>query len=182
MANKKIKETPKLVVPQHFEPASMPDGGYDLSAKHPVWNPIDRIPLKGLLLGIVNLPSTQANQEHWACYVVRTTAPTMVRDAETGESRVAEKGELVVLTATASLRRLENAANDEKRVFEVYLLFGGKEQTRSGNTVNVFKHMILGQAFARTSEYRLPSTSIAPRLGTGSDGDVPFADANDGQA
>jgi hypothetical protein len=42
--------------------------------------------------------------------------------------------------------------------------------------------MIVGQAFARTAEYRLPSTSIAPRLGMGSDGDVPFDDANDAQA
>jgi hypothetical protein len=102
----------------------------------------------------------------------------MARDGKDNQARLAKAGELVLFTAGAALSRLETAALDERQCFEVYLKYKGKEKTKSGGSVNVYEHIIVGQAFARTAETRLPSSKIPARIGTGYESDatdVPFA-------
>jgi hypothetical protein len=172
-----------------FKEAPLPDTGFDLAAKRSVWNPKKMAALQGLLLGITHLPSTQEGQKHWTCFVVKLTQPTIVGDPNPAASngrilepvyRVAQIGELVLVTATASLRRLEEAANDGRAVFEVYLKFGGKEKTKRGTEVNVYDNIKFLRTVARTAEYRLPTVTI-PEMSAGSgngDGDgedaIPF--------
>lgn len=152
-----------------------PIAGYDLSAKHAKWEPEDGVALKGVLIGIVELPSAQANQVSWTCYAIRLTGPTLVRDPKDNVQRRAEAGELVVTTATASLQRLRNAALDPVRAYEIYLKYSGKEKTKSGGMVKVFESMIVGKSFIRTDETRLPSAPTAPALPpSSSDEATPF--------
>jgi hypothetical protein len=164
MATKKNTET---VVVADFQEESVPQGGYDLAAKHPVWSPLDGVAVKGMLLGVVDLPSAQANQDRWVCYVLRLTGKTLVRDAGDKSLRVANAGELVLLTVQSSLKRVEAAALDRTRCFELYLKPGGKEKTKSGGTVQTYDNMILMNPVARSRDNVLPSTIIPRGLGTG---------------
>jgi hypothetical protein len=174
---KKKSASPAVDDPTTFQEVA-PIDGYDLTSKLPVWSPKADVAFKGLLLGLVNLPSVQPNQEYWRCFLVELTGPTKVQiTGEDGKvtERVATAGEKVLVTATAVLlSRLEVAAVDKARVFEVYVKPAGTEKTKGGTFVNVFKPLIVGKAFARSAKYQLPSSPTPKALP-----DAPFDDAQE---
>lgn len=131
----------------------------DLAAMYPVWGPkLTSFPLQGDLLGVTELPSAQANQKYWTVYVIQLSHPTEVADKEhadengTPKKRVANAGELVVVTKTAVLKKLEPYARDPRLVAEVFLAGGGTKASTNvkGGKIQLFKKMEVGNVRARS--------------------------------
>jgi len=143
-----------------------PIQGFDLAAKMSVWSPkTTKTAIKGILIGLMDLPSPFENQDRWWVYVIELTAPAQVSDSEDDVKtmRVAEAGEKVLVTQTAVLKRIEPAALDRARVFEVYLKPGKQQANKAGTgKVQLFESMTVGRSFQRTSKYNLPSMSRGP--------------------
>lgn len=155
---------------KEFAPAAPMENAFDLAEKFPVWSAkkTPKIPLKGRLLGTMNLPSSQPNQEFWRCFVFMTTAATKVTETnDDGEEtpRIAEPGEYVLVTATAVLKRLENAAADRGACWEVFLMPGGTQKTKDGSgTVQLFSAIQVGNPVRRTAKLTLPSSPAMREL------------------
>jgi hypothetical protein len=147
-----------------------PIAGYDLAKRYPVWSPKDGVALKGLLLGRLSLPSAIEEQSEWACYAVKLTGPTMVHDAkDDGETtqappRVAQAGEMVLMTATAVLKRLEPAAHDERLVFEIYIKPGVEKNLGGGKKLQTFSSLVIGAPQQRGAGTILPAAPAMKAL------------------
>jgi hypothetical protein len=157
-----------------FREAAKPEG-FDLAGRLPVWTPKRNVAINGWMLGIALLPSAQPNQKHWTCFVFKLSQPTLVVDppvkgapppafGEAVKFRVAQPGETVLVTATASLQRLEETANDRESIFNVYLKPGGTEKTKRGTNVNVYESIVIGESRKRPANLRLPSVKLADAL------------------
>jgi hypothetical protein len=163
--------TPEVTMETFKEPVR-PEG-FDLAGRLPVWTPLRNVAINGWLVGLALLPSAQPNQKFWPCFVFVLSQPTLVVDPPAkGETRVlgeikfrvAQKGEKVLVSATASLQRLEETANDRENVFDVYLKPGGKEKTKRGTMVNVYESIVIGETRKRPMNLRLPVVKIADAL------------------
>jgi hypothetical protein len=169
------KKTAPSTVPNEengkFQEAS-PITGFDLAERLPVWSPkYTKTAVWGLLLGPMRLPSNQPNQEFWPVFVLELLANAMVVESEEGEqtTRVAEKGERVLVTCTAALRKemVLTAAMAKGHVHELYLKPGPKVPVKKGPNagaeVQTFDKLVIGPARPRSAEQVLPSSSIEPR-------------------
>lgn len=180
MANDKETKTPAAAAAP-AAPAFNPDlaGGLtNFAAKLPQYDPgadartarvgVKGHPIHGYMLGTVDLPSTikdpkTGEVKPWVGIVIELLQPCPVKEGplDNRTTRIALKGERIILTESTAFSRFSKAADHPTQVFEA-LIVPEVGRTKAGQSLWNFPEVRLGRPLARTERHLVGVMDLLP--------------------
>ncbi len=114
-------------------------------------------PINGYLLGTIDLPSKQkdedGNSKPWVAVVIELLQPCPVKEkiGDETKSRVALKGERILLTENKAFERFSRAADNPHQVVEAYIVPRMSENAK-GQPLWIFPTVGLGRPRPRVAK------------------------------
>jgi hypothetical protein len=127
--------------------------------------------IHGLLLGTIELPSTQkdakGNTNPWVAVVVELKSPCPVKEGNVKDgitTRLASPGERIIFTVTKAFNRFAAIADDAKYVHEVVI--GPKvSRTREGRSLVEFPKVLISRKPPVARDARIHMVGVADIVG-----------------
>lgn len=174
-----------------------PKAQSNLNAVYPLWSPGPNVsiktakegykanPIHGTLLGVVDLPSQQLDEEghpqDWKAIVIELKQKSYAKAPDEEEARIYEAGSRIAMTVTSTLERMVAFAENPNEVLEACIYPEVKLNKRK-QTMWVFPKFDNIAVTPRQKVHSISASSVfktmghaptAPSLGSG--GDAPFA-------